>query len=102
MNSNLVFCTKVHIKNGKTILAICDLEILGKKIYQNGLKIEINKEFYDGGRKNLKEIIDLMGQSDIINIFGTKIITELDKKGVLNKKFSKNIGGVLHVQIVKP
>ncbi len=95
-----MFFVKFH-KREKTILAVCDVDVLGKVFRGGKVKIEVNEKFYAGEKADLKKVIQCMEAADIINIVGNKIVSELDKAGIISKEFAMDIGGVKHLQLLK-
>ena len=75
LNSNMnKFYVKVHSTEGKSVLAICDEEILGKTFSADGLKLNINERFYKGKLKNQDEIVKILPAFGDINLVGKNII----------------------------
>ncbi len=95
------FYIKIHVRKGKTILAISDPEIIGKSFTDRETDFYINEKFYKGQKEKINEIINQINQADIINIVGNSVINELHRRKVINKKLAKKISGVMHIQIVK-
>lgn len=56
------------------IINICDLNILGKKIQQGEVTINISKEYYYSEEITNKEAIKLLSSSSIINLVGQGIV----------------------------
>jgi len=76
-----VFQTKFDI-----LVAICDKEILGKRMKFKELKIKIDENFYKGVEINEKVALNLIKKATIVNLFGKNII---------------KIEGYPHAQIIK-
>jgi hypothetical protein len=55
------------------MIAVCDKELLGKKLKHGDLKIEIKKSFYFEKFCSAEEIIKLIKKAKIINLFGNNI-----------------------------
>lgn len=89
-------------KHGKnTVLAICDAELLGKTLNEGKIVFEVREDFYKGTRTTLEEAINLIGQSDIVNMIGKRIVKKATDKGLVHPEAILRISGIPHAQIVK-
>jgi len=67
---------KIHTSAGsRKIIAICDKDLLGKKVEEGRLQLDINEHFYKGEKKTKKEIVPLLKGSFILNLTGENVIT---------------------------
>jgi len=97
-----IFWSKTFDVKTDFLVAICDKELLGKKIKTNdGFEIEIKKRFYGESLISTKEAIKLMEKATIANFFGKKIVLLALKKGFITKENIILIGGIPHAQFVK-
>jgi len=83
------------------LLAICDVEILGKTFQDGKMSFAVREEFYKGSKMNTEEALNLIKQSTIVNMVGQNIVTEAVKKGFVHSEAVLKISGVSHAQIVK-
>ncbi|HDI06767.1 MAG TPA: DUF424 family protein [Candidatus Bathyarchaeota archaeon] len=89
-------------KFGKSVLlAICDVEILGKTLRQDKIVFHIKEEFYKGTKVNVEEAVALIEQSTIVNMVGKKIVEKAIEKGYVHPEAVIEIQGVPHAQIIK-
>ena len=90
---------KVH-EYHRRIIAICDAELLGRKLEQDPLQLEINKDFYGGEEVSEKELQDLLEDSvredATFNIVGERAIAIAIKAGVVGEQGIIRIQGVPH------
>lgn len=56
------------------MINMCDLDILGKKIQQGDFMINISKEYYYSEEITIKEAIELLKSSSIMNLVGQGIV----------------------------
>lgn len=63
---------KLHESMGKKILAVADKELIGKKLEDEKICLEVTERFYKGEEKTEEEIIKAMQESPNINIIGKK------------------------------
>lgn len=89
-------------KQGQSIvLAICDVELLGKTLNEGKIVFEVSEEFYKGTKTTVEEAINLIRQSTIVNMIGKRIVKKAIEKGLIHPEAVLNISGVPHAQIVK-
>ena len=96
-----LYYVRIHRINGKILVAVCDEEILGKEFRKGDLVLSISSEFYRGERVDLKQVIELIIESDIAVVTGKRIVNELIKAGLAVPEAVLRIGDQLHIQIVK-
>lgn len=82
------------------LLAVCDRELLGKKLKSRDVEIEIKKSFYFEKFGDETELIKLLKEAKIINLFGRKIFELAKKENIFNGEV-KEVGGIVHLQIYK-
>jgi len=92
---------KKHLINGQIIFAVCDKELLNKKIEHEDVIIEISSSFFGEEEITDKEIIQAIEECDSANIFGNKVCGILIKNNLLLKENLIYIGKVPHAQIYK-
>lgn len=93
-----MFYYKIHRSAGKTLLAACDEEILGKRFEDGNLVLDIKEGFYRGEKAG-NEVVELFQKADIINIAGNKIISLAIKGGWVSKKGIIKVKGTPHAQV---
>ncbi|MAG38829.1 hypothetical protein CMO90_01965 [Candidatus Woesearchaeota archaeon] len=90
---------KEHIfEQTKTILAIVDEELLGKKIVEGNKILDLKSQFYKGKKMNELAILDKIRFSAQINAVGKKTISLLRKNKFIET--TKTIGSVPYAQII--
>ena len=95
-----MFWCKTHSVKGQFIVAICDKELLGKKIGKE-LKVSVSEMFYGGDLIDDKKTSELMRRSTICNILGKKIIKLAIEKKFITKENIIFIGDIPHAQFVR-
>ena len=88
------FSVRVTDYQKNLMLNICDLDLLGKTIVQDQLKINISKSYY--GEKIIEddEAQTLLKQASIINMAGKDTISLSIKLGIGSENGIKTVGGV--------
>ena len=80
---------KIH-KSYRTIVALADTDLIGKKFEQGIRQIEVKPSFFQGEEKNKEEIIkilqDMQKEDATFNIVGKEAVECALKAGVVGKK----------------
>ncbi|MCS7104933.1 MAG: DUF424 family protein [Thermofilaceae archaeon] len=91
---------KVHRQGEDVLVAVCDEELLDKKINVSTLVIHVSKEFYGGERIPIKMIWDFMKDATIVNAIGNAVVSELAERIPAVHYAAVNLGGIPHVQLL--
>ena len=91
---------KIHRKEHRTIISVCDKELLGQLFEENGKQLDLTGDFYKGSEKDVQEIGDLMRNSDGVNLVGKEAIELGLQEGVIDKTHVLTIKGIPHAQAV--
>jgi|YelNatPaOPRAMG01_1025707.scaffolds.fasta_scaffold48754_2 hypothetical protein len=97
----MMFWCKVFTVKHDVLVAICDEELLGKKIKSKGLTITISKNFYGGEKIDEETAKKFMEIATIGNLFGKKIVELAKKQGLVAEENVISINGIEHAQFVK-
>ena len=85
---------KTHIKNGRTLITVCDKNILGN-IYEEGDHIlDLSSEFYKGDEMNEEETSDLIRNADMVNLVGANAVKIGVDEDIIDEDSVKTIEGV--------
>lgn len=92
---------KLHkSREGRTILAVCDSDIFGKKFEENDLQLDLCSGFYKGEKMDEKRITELFKVVSIVNLVGEKSVSLGIKSGVIEKENVKKISGIPYAQAI--
>lgn len=80
---------------------ICDLELVGSQIEQDGLVINLNREYYQQEVIGLDEASELLQKCDIANLVGQRIIRHAVSMRMAKEISVKRISGVPFLMIYK-
>ena len=89
---------KVHSSGGKTVVALCDKSLLGKKIEEGSRQLDMSSSFYKGAVKSEKEILDRLSQECHVNATGKDAVEFCRKNKIVDKSSIIVIGGVPHTE----
>ncbi len=84
-----------------TILNICDVDLVGKKISEKNLQVDISKNFYGKEIVEKDEAENLLKNSSVINMVGKEIISLSVSLGIGSEKGIKKISDVPFLIIYK-
>lgn len=88
---------KIH-KAYRTVVAICDSDILGKKFEEGIKQLDIRENFYKDEEKSEQETIEIMKdfamEDATFNIAGRQSVRAALKAGIINKHGIKHVQGV--------
>ena len=88
------FSVRVSDYQKKTMLNICDAELLGKKIVQDDLTVNISEGYYGDRFVDQKEAESLLQSASIINMVGKETVSLSVKLGVGSETGIKIISGI--------
>jgi len=95
------FSAKVGSYQNNTTLNICDTELLGKKLVQDELTMNISENYYGEKFVDTEEAKSLLENSSIINMAGSKIISLCIELGVGSENGIKMISDVPFLIVFK-
>jgi hypothetical protein len=92
---------KLRKVGNHVLLAICDVEILGKTLREGKIVFKVNEEFYKGEEVDVEEAIAMIESSTIVNMIGKNVVRKAIEKGYVHPEAVLEIEGVPHAQIVR-
>jgi len=95
------FSVKVGSYQNNTTLNICDTELLGKKIEQDELTMNISENYYGEKFVDTEEAKSLLENSSIINMVGSKTVSLSIEIGVGSENGIKIISGIPFLIVFK-
>jgi len=85
MKKEIKLIVKVHNAQHKKLISIVDSDILGKKIEQGKLQLDLTSDFYKGEEMSEEKLKDLAPTAYILNITGKHSIAFAEKAGIIDK-----------------
>jgi hypothetical protein len=80
---------KIH-KSCRTVVALCDSELLGKKFDEGKRQLDVRETFYKGDKVNEEQAVNILRiqamEDATYNIVGKKSIDAALKAGIITKK----------------
>ncbi len=86
------------IKAYRDIVAVCDMELLGKKFEDKEFQLDIKESFFKGEETSEEKAIEVMKdmskEDATFNIVGNKSVAAALKAGIISEEGIKEIQGV--------
>lgn len=91
---------KIHKKDDRTVIAVCDTTLLGTKIEENDLVLDLTSDFYKGEEHDDTTAGDLIRNADAVNLVGPTAIRLGIEEGIIEESNVKKVKGVPYAQAV--
>ena len=92
---------KVHkTQDGRKVVAICDSELIGKKIEEGNLQLDLSSSFYKGEERSEEEIMGLIKGAYIVNAAGKESVNLAIRLGIANEGNIIKVKNVPHAQSI--
>ena len=91
---------RVLRRENETLVAACDKEVLGKTFSEGDLEIKVDKGFYCGELREVKELSCALSEASMANLTGNNVVDYAVKQGYIDKENVVCIGGIKHAQFV--
>ena len=92
---------KEHKTEQGTLVALCDKELLGKTLDNNGVPFVVSKTFYGGHPITPPEILTRIKNCSHANIIGKRSVNYLLNEKLIDERFIIQIGEHPHVILIK-
>ena len=89
---------KIHKRNDRTIVAVCDENLIGQKFEESGKQLDLTGDFYNGDARSAIEAGDLIRNAYGINIVGEKSVKLAIDEGIIVEDVVKNISNIPYYQ----
>jgi len=92
---------KVYRHGNETVVAACDLDIMGKTFSGKGLKIHVSEGFYGGESGDEELLASRLEIATIANLVGKRTVACAIARGFVDPACVMDIGGVPHAQMAR-
>ena len=90
---------KIHASGDRTVIALCDAELIGKTLQEGKLHVKITAAFYRGEELPEEKMRQILEGATSINAVGKRAIALIKKLGMITEENTIIIAGVPHAQI---
>jgi hypothetical protein len=94
----LVFRVKKYNSGRERLLAACDEDVLGRKLQEGRLHLNVTPEFYDGFGADEKDLEAHLRSCTIANLVGERAVGVAIRLGYVAQENVIRIEGVPHAQ----
>ena len=95
------YASRTSSYQGATMIDICDIELIGSKLEQDGLVINLTREYYQQEVIELTRAQELLQKCDIANLVGDRIIGHAISMRMAKDVSIRRISGVPFLMIYK-
>jgi len=96
------FIVRLVFYDKRSMVSICDEEIIGKNVrFNSGIDIHISKEYFGNERLNLDESLNLVRKCQIVNLVGNRIVEKVIQDGLANSMAVKKVNSISFLMIYK-
>ncbi len=92
---------RMHRHGREFCLAAADKGLLGRTLREEGIKLEVCREFYEGEDANEDVLLNRLSMCTIANLVGEEAVGAALRHGYLHEECIIRIAGVPHAQLVK-
>jgi hypothetical protein len=92
---------KTYRRGSETLVAACDLDIIGRTFRSKGMKIEVSEGFYKGESADEDLLVNRLEMATIANLVGKRTIEIAVRRGFVDSGCVIEIGGVPHAQMAR-
>ena len=77
---------KIHRAEGRKIVSICDEDLLGKKIEDDSMQLDVSNFFYKGESMSDEDALKIAKDANSLNIVGENSINFALKNNLIEKE----------------
>lgn len=90
----------VRKANNDVFITVCDCDLLGKKVVDGNLILDISKDFFSGEKMTKEAVVDLLKTATIASFIGELAVNCGIEAGLIHKDSIIRIGGIPHAQFI--
>ncbi|MFB6283287.1 MAG: DUF424 domain-containing protein [Halobacteria archaeon] len=83
------------------MVAVADPELLGETFEEDGVRIDVDREFYDGREAEREEVSSKLNGASIANLVGEEAVNLGIEIGTVDPENVLDVEGVPHAQMVR-
>jgi hypothetical protein len=92
---------KVHRRGGDVLIAACDNDLIGRKLKEGELRLEVSDEFYGGDRGEEEMLLNRLAMATMANLVGENVCRIAVEHDFIERECVMTIEGVPHAQMVR-
>ncbi len=91
---------RIHKREDRTVAAVCDSDLVGKKFVEGERQLDLSGDFYKGEERDDKDVGDIIRNADIVNLVGPQAVKIGLQEEVITQDHIITIAGIPHAQAV--
>ncbi len=92
---------KIHkTQDRKKIVAVCDEDLIGKKLKEKNIQLDLSSDFYKGEKRSEEEVMKIFYDAYIVNMVGKKSVEMGKRAGFVLEEQVIYIQKVPHAQAI--
>lgn len=103
-NDNVATLTTMYLKsysvNKEILVAVCDLELIGRTFREGELHLSVNEDFFRGHPADEDEVKKALEDATIANLVGEQSVACGIDSGIVDEHCVITIDGIPHAQMV--
>ncbi|MEF8879666.1 MAG: DUF424 family protein [Candidatus Thermoplasmatota archaeon] len=92
---------KIYKQGEDTLIAACDLKLMGKEFTEGKFILNVSKKFYEGEHVDIDVLKKHLETATIANLVGEETINFAVENDFIDAENVLKIKGIPHVQMVK-
>jgi len=100
LSEKCVFVKVWNVRGRELMVAACDCGLIGKRLKEGKLALDVSEEFYGGELTTREEAADVLRTAAIANMVGADAVKCGIEAGIVHEEGVIMIGGVPHAQFV--
>jgi hypothetical protein len=88
-------------QGANVMIAVCDAELLGKKIRDKNRVFDVRESFYKGKRMSVEEAIELAKRCTAANLVGKNTVEYAKAEGIVHPEAVLLIRGTPHALVIR-
>lgn len=97
---NMTVTAKLHKKDDRTVIAVCDSVLIGTKLEENGIVLDLGSDFYNGEEYEPTTIGDLIRNADAVNLVGEESVKLGIEEEIIDETTIKKVKGIPYAQAI--
>jgi len=92
---------KVHRRGGVVLVAACDSGLIGRRLKEGELRLEVREEFYGGDSGGEEMLLNRLSMATMANLVGEEVCRIAAEHDYIDPECVMTIEGVPHAQMVR-
>ena len=95
----MMFSLNVRRTPQGTVVAACDLDVLGETFTEGDVTLHVDPDFFGGDEVELDAVVDALDRFHTANLVGNELVAALVEEGVVDAAEPETVDGVRHVHL---